>query len=164
MKIAESSPNGWKTLWEKEELLVMSNFSCFPQCFRKTCTTDTLKAGLVWERVNTLQHNSNFRQPWERHLLKTLSEKRGKCRSPTFSSFSTKCSLLPNTNFNFFSHIYFCLQMLSIWTSLKYVFRERFKCKSFFHSFAFIVCFYCYALYITNLSFDARPPPTVDIF
>ena len=25
--MAESSPNGWKTLWEKEKLLVTSNFS-----------------------------------------------------------------------------------------------------------------------------------------
>ena len=24
----------------------------FPQCFQKTCTVDTYKPGLVWERVN----------------------------------------------------------------------------------------------------------------
>ena len=27
MKMAESSPNGWKTLWKKEKLLITSNFS-----------------------------------------------------------------------------------------------------------------------------------------
>ena len=27
MKIAESSPKGYKTLWEKEKLLITSNFS-----------------------------------------------------------------------------------------------------------------------------------------
>ena len=41
MKMAESSPNRKKTLWEKEKLLVTSNFSFFPQCFWKTWTADT---------------------------------------------------------------------------------------------------------------------------
>ena len=27
-------------------------FLLFPLCFQKTCTADTLKPGLVWERVN----------------------------------------------------------------------------------------------------------------
>ena len=40
MKMAESSLNGLKTLWEKEKLIVTSNFS-FSQCFQKTCTADT---------------------------------------------------------------------------------------------------------------------------
>ena len=35
MKMAESYPNGLKTLWEKEKLLVTSNFSFSPQCFQK---------------------------------------------------------------------------------------------------------------------------------
>ena len=33
MKMAESSSNGWKTLWEKEKLLITSNFSFFPTVF-----------------------------------------------------------------------------------------------------------------------------------
>ena len=40
MKTAESSPNRKKTLWEKDKLLVTSNFSFFPQCFQKTYTAD----------------------------------------------------------------------------------------------------------------------------
>ena len=39
MKMTENSPKGSKTLWEKEELLVMSNFSVF-QCFQKTSPAD----------------------------------------------------------------------------------------------------------------------------
>ena len=35
MKIAESSDRQ-KTLWEKEKLLIMSNFTFSPQCFPKT--------------------------------------------------------------------------------------------------------------------------------
>ena len=38
-KMAESYPNGWKTLWKKEKLLVMSNFS-FSHCFQKTVTSN----------------------------------------------------------------------------------------------------------------------------
>ena len=53
MTMAENSPNGYKkSMWEKEKLLVTSNFSSF-QCFEKTCTADMLKQGLVWERVKT---------------------------------------------------------------------------------------------------------------
>ena len=36
----KSSLKGQKTLWEKEKLLVMSNFF-FSQCFQKTWTADT---------------------------------------------------------------------------------------------------------------------------
>ena len=34
MKIVESSPNGWKTLWEKQKLLVTSNFSFSHSVFK----------------------------------------------------------------------------------------------------------------------------------
>ena len=40
MKMVQSSPNGWKTQWEKEKLLITSNIS-FSQCFEKACTADT---------------------------------------------------------------------------------------------------------------------------
>ena len=40
LKMAESSPNGWKRLWEKEKLLVTSNFSFSPTVFC-TCSADT---------------------------------------------------------------------------------------------------------------------------
>ena len=35
MKMEESSPNGWKTLWEKEKLLVTSNFSFSHSVFKR---------------------------------------------------------------------------------------------------------------------------------
>ena len=34
MEMAESSPKGWKTLWEKEKLLVTSNFSLSYSVFK----------------------------------------------------------------------------------------------------------------------------------
>ena len=39
---------------------IARQFLLFPQCFQKTCTVDTLKAGLVWDRVNRLEQNRNF--------------------------------------------------------------------------------------------------------
>ena len=45
--MAEVFQTGKKTLQEKEKLLLS------PHCFQKTCTVDTKKPGLVWERVNT---------------------------------------------------------------------------------------------------------------
>ena len=48
MKTTEKSPNGFKTLWEKEKLLVTSNFSFSHSVFRRL--EDRLNPGLVWER------------------------------------------------------------------------------------------------------------------
>ena len=36
----------------KGEIARYKQFLLFPQCFQKTCTSDTYKPGLVWERVN----------------------------------------------------------------------------------------------------------------
>ena len=38
----------------KGEIAHYEQFFLFPQCFQKTCSTDTYKQGLVWERVNVL--------------------------------------------------------------------------------------------------------------
>ena len=35
----------------KGEIARYEQFLLFPQCFQKTCTAETLKPGLVWERV-----------------------------------------------------------------------------------------------------------------
>ena len=42
-----------ETLWEKEKLLIMSNFS-FPQCFQKACFPGASKGVIVWEWVKSL--------------------------------------------------------------------------------------------------------------
>ena len=41
MRMAESCPKGYKTLGEKEKLLVTSNFSFSHSVFRKTCSANT---------------------------------------------------------------------------------------------------------------------------
>ena len=42
----------------KGEIARNEQFLLFPQCFQKTCTTDTKKPGLVWERVNSYEGNA----------------------------------------------------------------------------------------------------------
>ena len=39
----------------KGEIAHYEQFLHFPQCFQKTCTADTRKPGLVWERVKHLE-------------------------------------------------------------------------------------------------------------
>ena len=41
LKMAENSSNLWKTLWEKEKLLIKSNFSISLSVFKRLCTADT---------------------------------------------------------------------------------------------------------------------------
>ena len=39
--MAESSPTGYKALWEKGEIAQNEQFLLFPQCFQQTCSADT---------------------------------------------------------------------------------------------------------------------------
>ena len=41
----------------KREIARYEQFLLFPRCFHKTCTVDTLKPGLVWERFNAAMKN-----------------------------------------------------------------------------------------------------------
>ena len=41
---------------EKREIARYKQFLLFPQCFQKTCTEDTKKPGLVWERVKIMKN------------------------------------------------------------------------------------------------------------
>ena len=52
MNMAENSPKGKKTLWEKEKLLVMNNLSFSHSVFKRCVLLDMYNLGLVWERVN----------------------------------------------------------------------------------------------------------------
>ena len=54
MKMAESFPKRLENTMGKGEIDGHEQFLLFPLCFLKTCTADTLKPGLVWEKVNPL--------------------------------------------------------------------------------------------------------------
>ena len=60
MKIAGSSKQLLKALWEKEKLLVTSNFSFSYSVFKRLVMQTRKKARLVWERVNPFPHNDAF--------------------------------------------------------------------------------------------------------
>ena len=53
MKMAGGSPNGLETTVGKGEIARYEQFILFLQCFQRTCTADTYKPGLVWERVKS---------------------------------------------------------------------------------------------------------------
>ena len=62
--MAESYPNGSKTPWEMETLLVTSNFYLFPQCFPKACFPGASKGVIVWEWVK--RYHANDRVPFRK--------------------------------------------------------------------------------------------------
>ena len=75
MKIAESSPNGLRTLWEKEKLLVPSNFSFSHNVLKKRVLQTHKNQGFFGKGlknkhkiplINPLPHNANFLRPLER--------------------------------------------------------------------------------------------------
>ena len=69
MKIAESSPV--ENTVEKGEIARYKQFLLFPQCFQKTCPADTLKPGLVWERVKSVA--VSILKPQEEISIKTAT-------------------------------------------------------------------------------------------
>ena len=54
MKMAESSPKGSKTLWEKEKLLVTSNFSFFYSVFKRLGLQTCKNKGLFGKGLTTV--------------------------------------------------------------------------------------------------------------
>ena len=58
--MAEISSNCKKALWEKEKLLIMSNFPFSHSVFKKLVLKTGKNLGLVWEKVNTLPNDKIF--------------------------------------------------------------------------------------------------------
>ena len=61
--MTENSPKGWKTLWEKEKLLVTSNFSFSRSVFKRSILQTREKQGLVCERLKAIEWEEM--SPWE---------------------------------------------------------------------------------------------------
>ena len=71
--MGESSPKGWKTLWEKGKLLVASNFS-FSRCVFKRVLLQTRKNKGLFGKGLTDIHNkiidySNFKSMGECNII-----------------------------------------------------------------------------------------------
>ena len=60
MKKAESSSNGLKTLWEKEKLLVTSNFSFSHSAFKRLVLETRKNQGLFGKRLNISSYNKSL--------------------------------------------------------------------------------------------------------
>ena len=60
MKMMESSANGKKTLWEKEKLLVTSNFSFSCSVFERLVLQTRKNQGLFGKGLNLAQTNQNY--------------------------------------------------------------------------------------------------------
>ena len=68
--MAESSLNGWKTLWKKEKLLIIRNFS-FSHCVFKRLVFQTLKnQGLFGKGLTSTSHFRIQEEREERHKIK----------------------------------------------------------------------------------------------
>ena len=65
----ESYPNGKKTQWKKEKLLLRSNFSFSQQCFQKDCFPGASKGVIVWEWVNNIRHNLHVRVEQQQGMI-----------------------------------------------------------------------------------------------
>ena len=52
--MAESYPNGWETLWEKEKLLVTSNFSFSHSVFKRFVSQGRQKVSLCGNGLSEL--------------------------------------------------------------------------------------------------------------
>ena len=56
-KMVESYPNGWKTLWEKEKLLVTSNFSFSHSVFKRLVSQGRQKVSLCGNGLSGICEN-----------------------------------------------------------------------------------------------------------
>ena len=70
--MAEGSPKGWKTLWEKEKLLITSNFSFSCSVFKRLVLQACKSQGLFGKELkNFLPHscsNTSADQNFQRHV------------------------------------------------------------------------------------------------
>ena len=114
MKLAESYPNGQKTLWEKEKLLDTSNFSFSHSVFKRLVRQTRKNKGLFGKGVNPFPNKPLFLLSGVQVFWKYC----GKRRSSRFP----QCILSFWRTFCHFHLIQNCrLQTLSIWKSLKFV-------------------------------------------
>ena len=98
MKIAESSPNGKKTLWEKEKLLVRSNFSFFHSVFKRLILQTRKNQGLCGKGLKDFKIQIAYKTLWK------------------------KVKLLKMRNFTFFPQ---CFPKASFFSVLKRVYTEE---------------------------------------
>ena len=112
-------PTSRKTLWGKEKLLVMSNFSFSHSVFTRLVSQGHQKVSLCGNGLKPYYTILNFDAPSERSLFKNFVKKKKK-RDNAINQYFLQCLLACQGKFaRFKPHINCPLQMLSIWTRLK---------------------------------------------
>ena len=95
---------GRKTLWKKEKLLVMSNFSFSPSVFKRLVLQTCKNQGLFGKGLTLYHAVTTFNNLQKQHFL---------LFPQCFLPFSKQVSI-------FQSHLFCGLQMLSMWTSPRF--------------------------------------------
>ena len=95
---------GRKALWEKEKLLVTSNFFFSHSVFKRLILQTRKNQGLFGKEFKvsclTLYHTIPIFNNLEKEAFWKQCGKRRKCWKPAFSPFPTMFSTLPKTNFS----------------------------------------------------------------
>ena len=120
MNIVEKSLNWWKTLWEKKQLLVMSNLS-FSHSIFKNLYCRHVKTKLVWERIIPFPNKHVFY--WcEVQIIWKFCGKRRIARNKQSILFPQRFSTLLENSTNFHQ-----IQKLQYANSLKFGRAQKFK-------------------------------------
>ena len=101
--MAESYPKRIENTVGKGEIARHEQFLLFPLCFQKTCTADTGKPGLVWERVNT---HIRLLTTVTKEAFEKILGKRENARNQHFLLFLQNVFYPVKNKFEFLSHIY----------------------------------------------------------
>ena len=120
MKMAESFPNWKKTLWEKEKLLVTSNFSFSRSVFKRLVLQTRKNQGLFGKGLTHYQQYSILTH--YRYIVVENIVRKGEIVCNKQLLLFSQC-FLPYMilTFHFRCTLKYCLQFVSIWTSLKLI-------------------------------------------
>ena len=104
--MTESSAKEKKTLWEKKKLLVTSKFSFSHSVFKRLVQQTCKIQGLFGKGLR--------KKPFENNVGKGQN-----AGNQHFLLFQQCFQYFPSQISNILTHLFCCLQMLSIWTNLK---------------------------------------------
>ena len=115
MKMSKSTPYGQKTLWEKEKLLIRSNFSFSHSVFKRLLLQTRINQGFLVKGLTPYHIILTFNDAQGRRIWKTMREKEKMLVTIIFSPF-------PHNAFYSIKeqHLILHLQMLLILSSPKF--------------------------------------------
>ena len=115
MKMSKSTPYSQKTLWEKEKLLIRSNFSFSHSVFKRLILQTRINQGFLVKGLTLYHIIPTFNVPQGRRLWKTMREKEKMLVTIIFFPFPHNASYFIKEQ-----HLILHLQMLLILSSPKF--------------------------------------------